>query len=325
MIAAAQGWLFETVVQPLLFAFGWMTLADSIYDLTEWVVLGAIEIVVLAIVLGALERRWPVEPVIDHAAIRVDIIYTVLHRLGLFAILSFAVLTPLIEALESRWRLAGFSRPNFEQSVPWLDGSPLLALLAYLVLFDLVDYGFHRASHRFHWWWQLHAVHHSQRQMTFWSDSRNHLLDSLLRDAVLALVAVVVGVPPGQFVVLTILTRVLESLQHTNLRLRFPGWLEWLFVSPSFHRRHHAIGFGHEGRTHGVNFAVLFPLWDHLFGTADRRSGFVATGIRDQLSGRDYGRGFWSQQWLAFTRMRRATAAMAPTNSDSESRDDRIE
>jgi hypothetical protein len=29
----------------------------------------------------------------------------------------------------------------------------------------------------------------------------------------------------------------------------------------------------------------------------------VPTGIRDQVEGRDYGSGWWSQQWLAMLRM----------------------
>jgi sterol desaturase/sphingolipid hydroxylase (fatty acid hydroxylase superfamily) len=79
-------------------------------------------------------------------------------------------------------------------------------------------------------------------------------------------------------------------------------------VSPVFHRRHHAIGVGHEGRHGGCNFGVLLPLWDLLFGTADYRSEVEPTGIRDQLPGeegvgRDYGAGFWSQQRLGIQRM----------------------
>ena len=74
-------------------------------------------------------------------------------------------------------------------------------------------------------------------------------------------------------------------------------------MSPSFHRRHHAIGFGHEGTARGCNFAVLFPVWDVVFGTADFRPGFLPTGIRDQLAGRDYGRGFWAQQWFGLRRL----------------------
>lgn len=301
-VAALQRALFEGVVQPVLFAFGWMRHAEDLFDFTEWVVLGAIEVLVLAVVLGALERRWPAEPVTDRAAIRTDVLYTLLHRLGGFALVVFALLTPLLDALEGQLRLLGFSRINVDQLWPGVTDLPLVSFAIYLVLFDFVDYWLHRGQHRFEWWWSLHAVHHSQRQMTQWSDQRNHLLDDLIRDVAMAMVAVAFGAEPGQFVALIVASRVLQSLQHANLRWRWPGPLEGVLVSPSFHRLHHAIGYGHEGRARGVNFAVLFPVWDVLFGTVDWRPGFVPTGIRDQLDGRDYGRGFWSQQARAIGR-----------------------
>ncbi len=301
-VAALQRALFEGVVQPVLFAFGWMRYGEDLFDFTEWVVLGAIEVVVLAVVLGALERRWPAEPMTDRTTVRTDVLYTLLHRLGGFALVVFALLTPLLDALEGQLRLLGFSRINVDQLWPGVTDLPLVSFAIYLVLFDFVDYWLHRGQHRFQWWWSLHAVHHSQRQMTQWSDQRNHLLDDLIRDVAMAMVAVAFGAEPGQFVALVIASRVLQSLQHANLRWRWPGPLEAVLVSPSFHRLHHAIGYGHEGRARGVNFAVLFPVWDILFGTADWRPGFVPTGIRDQLDGRDYGRGFWSQQSKAIGR-----------------------
>ncbi len=211
--------------------------------------------------------------------------------------------TPLVDLLEGELRLLGFSRLNVDQFWPGVTDLPLISFLIYLLLLDLADYWIHRGQHRIAWWWELHAVHHSQRQMTFWSDNRNHLLDDLIRDALVALVAVLIGVAPEQFVLLTVASRVLQSVQHANLRWRWGGLAERLVVSPSFHRLHHAIGFGHEGPARGCNFAVLFPVWDLLFRTADFRSGFVPTGIRDQLDGRDYGRGFWAQQWLALRRI----------------------
>lgn len=302
MIESLQMMLFEGLVQPLLFRFGLMDVAEEMYDLCEWLVLGGIEVLVLAIVLGALERRWPLQPILDRQAVRVDVIYTLLQRLGLFAFASFALVTPLVDALEADLRMAGLSRPNLDQILPGITDLPLVSFLLYLVVLDFADYWIHRGQHRLGAWWQLHAVHHSQRQMTFWSDSRNHLLDDLLRDALLATLAVAIGVAPGQFVMLTILFRVLESVQHANLRLRF-GIFERLLVSPSFHRLHHAIGHGHEGPARGVNFGVLFSWWDALFGTADWRPGFVPTGIRDQIDGRDYGRGFWAQHWRALLRI----------------------
>ncbi|MGE0800016.1 MAG: sterol desaturase family protein [Lautropia sp.] len=308
MIEALQGWLFETVLQPLLFRFGWMEVAEDVFDLSEWIVLGAIEVAVLAVVLTLVERWRPVEPVGDRQAIRVDVVYTLLHRLGLFAFIAFALVTPVIDWLEGHARLAGLSRPNLDQLIPGVTDLPLVSFLLYLVVLDLADYWIHRGQHRLGWWWALHALHHSQRQMTFWSDSRNHLLDDLLRDFLLATLALLIGVAPEQFVLLTIVFRVLQSVQHANLRLRFPGLLERLVVSPSFHRLHHAIGYGHEGAARGCNFAVLFSWWDTLFGTADWRPGFVPTGIRDQLDGRDYGHGFWSQQWRGLGRLGAAIA-----------------
>jgi len=294
--------VFEGLVQPLLFASGSMGLADVAFDFTEALVLGTIEVLVLALVLGGLERLVPAEPVIDRKAVRTDILYTLLHRLGGFGFMVFWLITPLFDALEAWLRLLGLSRMNIDQIWPGVTDRPLVSFLIYLVVLDLVDYWMHRGQHRLQWWWQLHAVHHSQRQMTFWSDQRNHLLDDLIRDGMLALVAIAVGVAPGQFVALLMASRALESVQHANLRWRWPGLLEKVLVSPSYHRLHHAIGFGHEGPARGVNFAVLFPIWDILFRTADWRIGFVPTGIRDQLEGRDYGRGFWSQQWRAIER-----------------------
>jgi sterol desaturase/sphingolipid hydroxylase (fatty acid hydroxylase superfamily) len=99
-----------------------------------------------------------------------------------------------------------------------------------------------------------------------------------------------------------------ESFQHANLRLWFGRIGERLWVSPRFHRLHHSVGLGHESggknTLGGANFGVLLPWWDMLFGTANFEVRFDPTGVRDQVEqGRDYGRGFWSQQWLGLKRL----------------------
>lgn len=49
---------------------------------------------------------------------------------------------------------------------------------------------------------------------------------------------------------------------------------------------------------------VLLPCWDIAFGTANFELRFDPTGVRDQIEqGRDYGQGFWSQQWLGLKRL----------------------
>lgn len=302
----AQQLLFEAVLQPAMFALGLGNLLAEGYRATGWLLVGLLQLALLLSLGRALERWRPVEPVSDRAAVRTDVVYTLLHRLGIVRVALFFTLDPLWDAAMGWARLHGWPTLELEMLWPALAAQPLLGFAVYLLLFDLADYFYHRAQHRFGWWWQLHAVHHSQRQLTVWSDDRNHLLDDALHDAVFVLLAMAVGVPPGQFIALVALTQLLQSLAHANLRLDF-GPLRGLLVSPRFHRLHHAIGLGHEsagaGSLGGHNFAVLFPVWDVLFGTARWHDALQPTGIRDQLAGRDYGRGFWAQQWRALARI----------------------
>jgi sterol desaturase/sphingolipid hydroxylase (fatty acid hydroxylase superfamily) len=307
----AQQWLFEQLLQPLMFALGLGNLLEDGYAATGWLLVGLLQLLVMITLFRALERWRPVEPVSDPAAVRVDVIYTLIHRLGLVRVVLFFAIEPLWDALSGQMRLAGVPTLQLEALWPGVSDIPWVSFLLYLLLFDFVNYWLHRAQHQFHWWWQLHALHHSQRQMTLWSDTRNHLLDDVLIDAAFVLLARLVGVGPGQFVALVAISQLVESFSHANVRLWFGAWLERLLVSPRFHRRHHAIGIGHEaeggrGTLGGCNFAVLFPIWDQLFGTADWQLRYEPTGIRDQLpqeGGRDYGRGFWAQQWLGLRRL----------------------
>lgn len=307
---SAQQWLFEQAVQPVVYALGMGNLLEDAFDATGWLLAGLLQIVVMLTVFRALERWRPAEPLTDRAAVRTDVLYTLLHRLGLFRLALFFSLVPLWNDGIGWLRLQGLPTFHLDNLWPGVTDVAWVSLLLYLLLFDLVGYALHRAQHQFGWWWQLHALHHSQRQMTLWSDNRNHLLDDLIHDSVFVLVGLLVGIAPGQFVAVVVITQLLESLSHANVRLGFGRWGDRLLVSPRFHRVHHAIGIGHEsngvGTLGGHNFSVLFPVWDMLFGTAEFQRPVEPTGIRDQLSehgGRDYGRGFWSQQWLGLKRL----------------------
>ncbi len=325
LFAQLQGWLFETLIQPVAYAMGAGNLLEDGYLATGWLLIGVLQIAVLLLVIGPAQRLWPVEPVTDHAAIRVDVIYTLLHRLGIFKLVMFFTVENWVEQGLGWLRGHGMPTLHLDQFWPGVSDRAWVSFVIYLLVFDGVAWLMHWAQHRFDWWWRLHAVHHSQRQMTMWSDNRNHLLDSVITDALLVVLALAIGVGPTQFVALVAVSQLLESLQHANLRWRFGHWGERLLVSPSFHRRHHAIWLGHApqkaGRgdapghrgaagvfqptqPYGANFGVLFPWWDMLFRTADFRPGLEATGITDQVTeGREYGLGFWAQQWLGLQRL----------------------
>ena len=308
LFATLHGQVFESAVLPLVHALGFGGYAELAFDATEVFLIGAIEITVLAIVLGALERWRPLEKQNDEDK-RVDVIYTMLQRLGLIPLMMFALLTPTMDGFDGWLRMHDIIPWKLEDALPFLNDSRGLSFAAYLVILDFVAYWLHRAQHRFAFWWALHSLHHSQRSMSFWTDDRNHLLDALFTDVAFALLALAIGVPPAAFVTVIVATRVLESVSHANLKIHFGRIGNYLIVSPRFHRLHHAIGVGHEGPARGCNFAVLFPLWDVMFGTANFENSFPPTGVRDQLEGIEYGHGFWAQQWLGINRLSRRLIA----------------
>ena len=301
--AALHAALFENIVLPTLFALGFMDFAEPAFDATEFVLLGLVQIVAVYLLLRPLEAWFPAERWSDRSGVRTDVLYTLLHRVGLVPIAIYALLTPLIDLVDAQLRTWGYIPPGLESVVPSLADAPLATFLLYLVILDLADYWRHRLQHRWGRWWALHSLHHSQRQMSFWTDDRNHLLDDVIAGIWFAAVAFFIGVPPEQFVAAVMLMRFVESLSHANVRFGFGRVGERLLVSPRFHRTHHAVGIGHEGKFYGCNFATLFPLWDIVFGTADFKHRAAATGISDQLQGRDYGDSFLAQQWLGLKRL----------------------
>lgn len=317
LFARAQQALFETAVQPIMFSFGLGHLLEDGYVATGWLLVGLVQIAVLLAIIGPLQRWRPVEPMVDAAAVRTDVLYTLIHRLGLFRVALFFSVEPLFDELFGALRVAGLGTLHLDQFWAGVTDHAWISFLLYLVVFDFVDYWIHRGQHGFNWWWSLHSLHHSQQQMTMWSDNRNHLLDDLLRDSVLVVVGQLIGVGPGQFVAIVAIAQLSESLQHANIKLHFGRIGERLWISPRFHRLHHSIGIGHERNAQGElvrrgrspalgghNFGVLLPWWDVLFGTANFELRWDPTGIRDQVEhGRDYGRGFWSQQWLGVLRL----------------------
>jgi sterol desaturase/sphingolipid hydroxylase (fatty acid hydroxylase superfamily) len=241
--AAAQDWLFESLVEPFLYHTGLGAYTEDAFEGTEWFLTGLCELAALFLVLRPLEALLPAQKLGDRYARWNDFLYTLIHRLGLFSVAVFFTLDPVVDHFAGLLRLEGVHPFNLEALLPAM--SPAVSFLLYLVVLDFFDYWFHRAEHRFNWWWGLHSLHHSQRDLNLWSDNRNHLLDDLLKDIYLALIALAIGVAPAQYVMLVSVTRALQSLQHANVRLHFGRIGERLLVSPRFHRTHHAIGLGH--------------------------------------------------------------------------------
>lgn len=299
--ASTQEFLFANVAGPILYQFDLMSLAEDVFDGIDWFLFGCIQIVLIMVILRTWERFFPAEVQVRFSkSSKADVFYTLLHRLGIFQGLIFLTLSGFFFQIDSVLHDFRFGRLNVESWWPPVTSIPLVSFCIYFVLLDFVEYWYHRASHVFNWWWQLHALHHSQTVMTAWSDDRNHVLDSILHAVVSAFFALLFGVSPGQFILLVVLSQFIQSWQHANLRIHL-GVFKYLLVSPMYHRMHHAVGYGHEaqgkpGVLGGCNFGVLFPWWDMMFKTVIFPKEVHPTGVKDLTISSNV----IEQQWQGF-------------------------
>jgi sterol desaturase/sphingolipid hydroxylase (fatty acid hydroxylase superfamily) len=303
----AAGWLQQTLVLPLLYRLDLMQWEEIAFGWTLFAVYGAAQVLVTYAVCVPLEHFRPVEHWPDRKAVGVDILYTLISRVGLLPLVTF-VLFYQAQVMLTGWLTDhGFVPPTLERLFPFLLGRPALTFFLYVVILDFSEYWRHRLSHVFDWWYALHSVHHAQRQMTFWSDDRNHLLDDVIGFLWFTAVALLIGIPPMQFPLLVLLLRLIESLSHANVRLSFGRLGERLVVSPRFHRAHHGVLAAGQ---RSVNYGAVLPWWDMLFRTADFSREYVATGdptAEEALATGTYA----AQQWAGLRRMLRTLAGRA--------------
>ena len=117
--------------------------------------------------------------------------------------------------------------------------------------------------------------------MTVWTDDRNHVIDDLLVTLALVLFSQFVGVQPGEYVVILMVGRLVESWSHANvdmsLRLARRSAAGRSALPPAASRAVDAD----ERHIHDHNFAPVFPIWDILFGTAIYDEKNRPTGVDD--------------------------------------------
>ncbi len=298
-----SGWIFATAIEPAAYALGLMDLVEDGQQWLDFAILGLLQLVVAWLVCRPLEAWRPVERWPDRAAVRTDVIYALISRIGLLPLVAFVLLAEVQGAWEGFLTEHELLPPTLEQLIPWLLDRPVVAFFVYVVVLDFFEYWRHRAQHGLRWWYALHAIHHAQQKMTFWTDDRNHILDDVLAALWFGAIALLIGVPPAQFPLIILLLRLVESLSHANVRLHFGRLGERLLVSPRFHRLHHGeLSAGQDGR----NYAVLLPVWDWVFGTADwHRDRFPPTG--DPAAPAVLARGgWWRQQWAGLAQLGQA-------------------
>ena len=156
-----------------------------------------------------------------------------------------------------------FSYPFFYErlKVIELEETIMLYVIAFICI-DFASYCHHRLKHSINIFWNMHVIHHSSEEFNLACALRQSITNNLGIGALFLIPAAFLGVPPQVITILGPLHLFGQFWYHTK-HIGKLGWLEYILVTPSQHRVHHAINKEYIDK----NLAAIFCIWDRAFGT----------------------------------------------------------
>ena len=137
-----------------------------------------------------------------------------------------------------------------------------VAVLVAFIVQDFTGYWMHRLSHRVNIFWNRHIIHHSSEEFNLSCALRQSISSTFEFSAILMIPAALLGVPASIFAILAPIHLFMQFWYHTRL-INKMGILEYILVTPSHHRVHHAINPEYLDK----NYSQIFIIWDKLFNT----------------------------------------------------------
>ena len=139
------------------------------------------------------------------------------------------------------------------------------AIVASIVLLDLVVYLQHVLFHAVPVLWRLHLVHHADVDFDVTTGARFHTIEILVSMLLKVAAVALLGAPVIAVLAFEILLNATSLFNHANVRLPLPvdRVLRWFVVTPDMHRVHHSVK-SHECNS---NFGFNLPWWDRILGT----------------------------------------------------------
>ncbi|MDC3362559.1 sterol desaturase family protein [Gammaproteobacteria bacterium] len=141
-----------------------------------------------------------------------------------------------------------------------LPAESTLVWVATFILYDLAYYWKHRLGHEVALFWGSHVSHHQSEDYNLGTALRQTSID--FHGFLFLIPFFIVGVP-GEVLVATVsLNLIYQFWVHTQHVPKL-GPIEWIMVTPSNHRVHHARNDQYVDK----NYGGVFIIWDRLFGT----------------------------------------------------------
>ena len=142
-----------------------------------------------------------------------------------------------------------------------LKASWLVWGIAFIVI-DFAGYWNHRLSHHINFFWNQHVIHHSSEEFNLACALRQSVSNLIGYFPLFLIPAAILGVPTKVIAILAPIHLFAQFWYHTQ-HIRKMGWFEYIIVTPSQHRVHHAINPEYIDK----NLGQVLCIWDRLFGT----------------------------------------------------------
>lgn len=131
-----------------------------------------------------------------------------------------------------------------------------------IIIQDFLYWFLHTVGHYVRFFWAMHVTHHSSEHFNLTTGFRSTVFEPLYR-VFFYLPLAFMGFTALDILFAYLVTQIYGNLVHTQAKIKFPAWFEYIFVTPSHHRVHHASNVRYLDK----NMGMVLILWDRWFGT----------------------------------------------------------
>lgn len=143
-----------------------------------------------------------------------------------------------------------------------INWNPIVYWIVLLLGEDLLFWVEHYVDHSVRLFWAVHVTHHSSPEYNLSTGFRSSVFMPVYK-YLYFIPLVLFNFKPMDIVFMYSLTQIYGILVHTQTIKKLPKWIEYIFVTPSHHRVHHASNIPYLDR----NMGMMFIIWDRMFGT----------------------------------------------------------
>lgn len=145
-------------------------------------------------------------------------------------------------------------------------------LIISIVILDLAIYWQHRFFHMNNGLFKMHALHHTDKQLTITSAFRFHIFELVLSFLYKHLIIYLFTIPYQDYIYYEAILLMMAVFNHSNINLPqiIEKPLRMLIITPKTHRSHHDV----EAKSQNRNFGNFLMIWDKIFNTYEYKETY---------------------------------------------------